>query len=426
MTLFQTLKSRHLVEACTCDEAQMEKLLEKPLTVYAGFDPTAECLQAGNFVTIMTLAHLQRAGHRIIALVGGATGMIGDPSGRATERTLLTEEQVHRNLEGIKENLSRFLKFDDPLNPALLVNNYDWYKDYTLIPFLRQIGTLFRMKPMLAKDSVQKRLTAEQDSMTFTEFTYQILQGYDFYHLYKTYACTLQLGGSDQWGNITAGTDLIHRTLGNHIPVNGLTFPLVCDANGQKFGKSAGNAIYLNPEKTSYYDFYQFFLRTLDADAIRYLRIFTFLPEERIQELAASLAAHPEQREPQKVLAEALTRAVHGEKGLSIAQKASAVLFGGTLEGLTAPDLEAIFANIPSATLPRQAIIGHSILDILASSGFQKSKSEARRLLQGGGLSLNNQRVGEDFPLTPAHLIDNRLLLLRSGKKSYFLLRAAD
>lgn len=423
MTFLQYLKSRHLVEAHTCDEATMEQRLEKPLTVYVGFDPTASCLQAGNYVAIQTLAQFQRAGHRVIALVGGATGMIGDPSGRSTERNFLTPEQVAKNLEGIKENLSRFLDFYHPTNPAILLNNFDWYKDYTLIPFLREVGTLFRMKPMLAKDSVQKRLNAETNSMTFTEFCYQILQGYDFYYLYKNYGCTLQVGGADQWGNITAGTDLIHR-LHPEADVHGLTIPLVCDANGQKFGKSAGNAIFLNSDKTSIYAFYQFFLRTLDADVIRYLRIFTFLDDARITELQEALVQHPEQRLAQKVLAETLTRAVHGDVGLETAQKASAVLFGGSIDGLTATDLEAIASDIPSATLPITDVLNQNLIDVIVASGFLKSKGEVRRLIQGGGLSINNIKVTDiNAIIKPTDPVEGKVILLRQGKKNYFLLR---
>ena len=425
MKFYDFLKSRHLVEASTCPEERMRELLEKPLTLYIGFDPTASCLQAGNYVAIQTLAQFQRAGHRVIALVGGATGMIGDPSGRSTERNFLSVEQLQKNLEGIKENLSRFLDFDSPTNPAIMVNNYDWYKDYSILPFLREVGTLFRMKPMLAKDSVQKRLNAETNSMTFTEFTYQILQGYDFYHLYKQYGCTLQVGGADQWGNITAGTDLIRR-LEPEAEVNGLTIPLVCDANGQKFGKSAGNAIFLNSDKTSVYAFYQFFLRTLDADAIRYLRIFTFLDDARIAELAAAQREHPEAREPQRVLAEELTRAVHGEDGLRAAQRASAVLFGGSLDGVSAADLEAIAADVPSATLPRDQVIGQALVDVAVAAGFLKSKGEARRLIQGGGLSVNNVKVADPAAtVLPESPVDGKALLLRQGKKNYFLLRLA-
>ena len=398
MKFYDFLKSRHLVEATTCPEEHMRELLEKPLTLYIGFDPTASCLQAGNYVAIQTLAQFQRAGHRVIALVGGATGMIGDPSGRSTERNFLSVEQLQKNLEGIKENLSRFLDFDSPTNPAIMVNNYDWYKDYSILPFLREVGTLFRMKPMLAKDSVQKRLNAETNSMTF---------------------------GADQWGNITAGTDLIRR-LEPEAEVNGLTIPLVCDANGQKFGKSAGNAIFLNSDKTSVYAFYQFFLRTLDADAIRYLRIFTFLDDARIAELAAAQRKHPEAREPQRVLAEELTRAVHGEDGLRAAQRASAVLFGGSLDGVSAADLEAIAADVPSATLPRDQVLGQALVDVAVAAGFLKSKGEARRLIQGGGLSVNNVKVADPAAtVLPESPVDGKALLLRQGKKNYFLLRLA-
>ncbi len=424
MSFYDYLKSRHLIEASTCDEARMRELLETPQTVYIGFDPTAECLQAGNYVAIQMLAHFQRAGHKVIALVGGATGMIGDPSGRSTERNALTEEQVQRNLAGIRENLSRFLDFNHPTNPAILVNNFDWYKDYTLIPFLREVGTLFRMRPMLAKDSVQKRLNAEENSMSFTEFCYQILQGYDFYHLYKTHGCTMQLGGADQWGNITAGTDLIHRVCGTDAEVNGLTIPLVCDANGQKFGKSAGNAIFLNASKTSVYDFYQFFLRTMDADVIRYLRIFTFLTDEEIAALEVSLKERPEAREAQKALAEILTRTVHGEAGLKSAQNASKVLFGGSLEGLSAVELEAIFPDIPSAELELSALLDQPVIDAAVAAGFIKSKGEARRLVQGGGLAMNNVKVTDLAATVKSEdLIEGKLLLLRQGKKNYFLLK---
>ncbi len=423
MSLYEILKARHFIDDHTCSAEVMAKLLEKPLTVYAGFDPTAECLQAGNFVTIMALAHFQRAGHKVIALVGGATGMIGDPSGRSVERNMLTEEQVAKNLAGIKENLSRFLNFDGRDNPAILVNNFDWYKDYTLIPFLREVGVLFRMNPMLNKESVRKRLNAETDSMTFTEFCYQILQGYDFYHLYREHNCTLQIGGSDQWGNITAGTDLIRRAIGPEVPANGLTFPLVCDAHGQKFGKSAGNAIFLNAEKTSYYDFYQFFLRTLDADVVRYLKIFTFLSFERIAELEEQVRTAPEKREAQRVLAEELTLRVHGEKGLKAAQAASAVFFGGSLDGLSAEELEAIFKEVPSATLEASVALGNPVIDAAAAGGLFASKGEVRRLAQQGALSLNNTKIDAVRVLEKSDLIGGRIAVLRSGKKNYYLLK---
>ena len=420
MNILDTFKARYLFEDMTSPE--LVKALDKPLTVYAGFDPTNDSLQAGNFVTIMALAHLQRAGHKVIALVGGATGLIGDPSGKSKERNLLSSEQVERNLVGIKENLSRFIDFDPAsANPAILVNNYDWFKEFTFIDLLRDVGRYFRMGVMLGKDSVKKRMESE-DGMSFTEFCYQILQGYDFLHLYKTYGCTLQLGGSDQWGNITAGTELVRRMCGEE--VFGMTFPLVCDSTGKKFGKSEGNAIFLDARKTSYYDFYQFFLRTLDADVIRYLKIFTFLPFERIAELEQAVAAAPEKREAQQVLAKELTRTVHGEQGLAIAEKATDVLFGGSLDGLAAADLEKIFANVASATLSADQVLGKPAFEVIAAAGMVASKGEARRLVQQGGLNINNVRVTDLARVFGANdLIEGRLAVLRSGKKSFFLLK---
>jgi len=420
MSILDTFKARFLFEDMT--SPALAPALDKPLTAYAGFDPTSDSLQAGNFVTIMALAHLQRAGHKVIVLVGGATGLIGDPSGKSKERNLLSAEQVERNLVGIKENLSRFLDFDPSSPyPATLVNNYDWFKNFTFIDLLRDVGRYFRMGVMLSKDSVKKRMDSE-DGMSFTEFCYQIMQGYDFLHLYKTYGCTLEIGGSDQWGNITAGTELVRRLCGQE--VFGMTFPLVCDSTGKKFGKSEGNAIFLDARKTSYYDFYQFFLRTLDADVIRYLKIFTFLPFERIAELEKAVATAPEKREAQQVLAEELTRTVHGASGLAVAKKATDVLFGGSLEGLAAADLEKIFSNVPSASQPAAQVLGKPAFEVIAAVGMTASKGEARRLVQQGGLNINNVRVaGVDRTFTAEDLIEGRLAVLRSGKKNFFLLK---
>jgi len=421
MTILDTFKSRYLFEDMTSPE--LEKALEKPITVYAGFDPTNDSLQAGNFVTIMALAHLQRAGHKVIALVGGATGLIGDPSGKSVERNLLSAEQVEHNLEGIKENLSRFIDFNPSApNPAIMVNNYDWFKDITFIELLRDVGRYFRMGTMLGKDSVKKRMEADDGGMSFTEFCYQILQGYDFLHLYKTYGCTMQIGGSDQWGNITAGTELVRRVCAKE--VFGMTFPLVCDSTGKKFGKSEGNAMFLDARKTSYYDFYQFFLRAMDADVIRYLKIFTFLPMERITELEQAVMSAPEKREAQQVLAEELTRAVHGEQGLAIAKQTTDVLFGGSVDGLSAATLEAIFANVPSATLAATDVIGKPAFEVIATAGMVASKGEARRLVQQGGLNINSARVsGLEKTFETADFIEGRLAVLRSGKKNFFLLK---
>ncbi len=416
--VFETLTERGLFEAAT--SPALRDALNAPVTMYAGFDPTNESLQAGNFVTIMALCHFQRAGHPVIALVGGATGLIGDPSGKSSERQFLTEEAVERNVVGIRENLSRFLDFSGGSNAARLVNNYDWYKQFSFIAFLRDVGRHFRMGSMLSKDSVKGRLNSE-GGMSFTEFCYQTLQGYDFLHLHDQYGCRLQIGGSDQWGNITAGTELIRRCRG--VESYGLTFPLVTDSQGRKFGKSEGNAIYLDARKTPYYDFYQFFLRTEDADVCRYLRIFTFLPLREIEALAESVQSHPEQREAQRVLADDLTRRVHGEDGLKAAQRATAVLFGGSMEGLRSAEILSVFANVPSSEHTREAVVGRTVVDVAALSGLCKSKGDARRLADSGGLYLNNGRVGPGDTVREASLLDDRLLVLRSGRKTYRLVR---
>jgi tyrosyl-tRNA synthetase len=407
------LRERGLLDAVTGDE--IEKVVEQPVTVYAGFDPSSDSLQVGNFVTIMGLSHFQRCGHKVIAVVGGATGMIGDPSGKSSERQLLTPEQVEKNLEGIKENLSRFLDFEHPTAPAKILNNNDWFKDFGFIDFLRDVGKHFRMGTMLSKDSVRSRLESES-GMSFTEFSYQLLQGYDFLRLLDDHDCTVQLGGSDQWGNITAGTDLIHKLRKKQ--AYGVTMPLVCDSSGQKFGKSAGNAIYLDASKTSYFDFYQFFVRTADEDVIRFLRIFTFMPLEEIEEYAVKVAEAPEKREAQIRLAEEMTRRVHGEEGLRIAQRSTAVLYGEAMDGLKADELLAVFADVPSTELAREQVVGQPVMNVAADAGLCKSRGEARRLIQSGGLNLNNRRIGDiSVEVGEDDIIDGQLLVLRSGKK---------
>jgi tyrosyl-tRNA synthetase len=421
-TILETLKARGLYEDQTSPE--LDALVQQPTTFYCGFDPSSSSLQAGNFVAIMALAHCQRAGHRVIALAGGATGLIGDPSGKSAERQLLREDEVQQNLLGIQENLTRFLDFNHPTAPAKLVNNYDWHRNFTFISFLRDVGKHFRMTQMLGKESVKKRMMSD-DGMSFTEFCYQLLQAYDFLWLHEHEGCRVQLGGSDQWGNITAGTELIRRVKGAE--AYGLTLPLVCDSQGRKFGKSEGNAIYLDPRKTSYYDFYQFFFRTADADAARYLRIFTFLPLEQIAALEECVRTAPEKREAQRVLAEEVTRCVHGAHGLAVAQRASEVLFGGTLEGLSLTDLLGIFANVPSAELARAAVVEKPVLELAAAAGLVASKGEARRLVQQGGLYLNNRRVTDlAQAVAAADLIEGRVAVLRAGKKSFQLVKICD
>ncbi len=419
--VFDTLTERGLFEAAT--SPALRSALDSPLTMYAGFDPTSESLQAGNFVTIMALCHFQRAGHPVIALVGGATGLIGDPSGKSGERQFLTEDEVERNLVGIRENLGRFLDFSAGPGAARMVNNYDWHRQFSFIAFLRDVGRHFRMGSMLSKDSVKARLNSD-GGMSFTEFCYQTLQGYDFLHLHDACGCRLQIGGSDQWGNITAGTELIRRCRG--VESYGLTFPLVTDSQGRKFGKSEGNAIYLDARKTSYYDFYQFFLRTEDADVCRYLRIFTFLPLARIEALAETVRTNPGGREAQRVLADDLTRRVHGREGLEAAQRATAVLFGGSMKGLRSAEILSVFANAPSCRQPRDAVVGRTVVDVATLAGLCKSKSEARRLADSGGLYLNNERVGPEGTVEPHEVLDGGVLVLRSGRRTYRLLRLDD
>ena len=418
MTLFEELTARGLVEAVS--DPEIGKMLETPQTVYCGFDPSANSLQAGNLVSIMMLRRLQLAGHKVIALVGGATGLIGDPSGKSAERNMLTLEQVAENKKGIRENLSRILDFDGP-NAAIMVDNYDWYSGLSAIEFLRDVAINFRVPQMLAKESVKKRLEASEGALTFTEFSYQILQGNDFLHLFDTYGCTMEVGGADQWGNITAGTDLVHKMRGK--TAFGLTIPLLLDGSGKKFGKSEGNAMFMSAEKTSVYDWYQFFLRSADEDVIRYLKVFSLRPLEEIAELERQMKDNPEARIPQKALAEELTRLVHGEAGLATALGATQTLFGGDITGKSADELETIFKDVKSAELAQADIVGKPAFMVAAAAGMFKSNGEARRMAQQGGFSVNGVKAGVDRALAEGDLVDGRLVVLRSGKKNFFLVR---
>ena len=421
MTLFEELAARGLVEATTAPE--IEKLLETPQTVYCGFDPSAASLQAGNLVSIMMLRRLQLAGHKVIALVGGATGLIGDPSGKSAERNMLAVEKVEENKKGIRENLSRILDFDGP-NAAVMVDNYEWYSGLSAIAFLRDIAVNFRVPQMLAKESVKKRLEASDGALTFTEFSYQILQGNDFLHLYDKYGCTMEVGGADQWGNITAGTDLVHRMRGK--TAYGLTFPLLLDATGKKFGKSEGNALFMDASMTSVYDWYQYFLRAADADVIRYLKVFSLKSLEEIAALEEQMKANPEARIPQKALAEEITLLVHGEAGLKTAQGATQTLFGGSIEGKTADELETIFKDVKSAEMSKADCVGQPVFMIAAKAGMFKSNGEARRMAQQGGLSLNGAKVDDKRIFEDGDLVGGRVAVLRSGKKNHFLLKVSQ
>ena len=421
MKLIEELKERGLVDSLT--DPAIAEALEKPVTLYCGFDPSAKSLQAGNLVSIMVLKRFQSAGHKVIALVGGATGLIGDPSGKSAERNMLTVEQVAENKKGIRENLSRILDFEGP-NAATMVDNYDWYSGTSAIEFLRDIAINFRVPQMLAKESVKKRLEASEGALTFTEFSYQILQGNDFLHLFDNFGCSLEVGGADQWGNITAGTDLVHRMRGK--TAYGLTFPLLLDSSGKKFGKSEGNALFMDENMTSVYDWYQYFLRSSDADVIRYLKVFSMRPLEEIAELERQMKANPEARIPQKALAEELTRLVHGEDGLKKALGATETLFGGDVSGKSADELETIFKDVKSAELAKGEIVGKPVFAVAAAAGMFKSNGEARRMAAQGGLSLNGAKVDEKRIFGEDDLIDGRVVLLKQGKKNNFLLKVAN
>jgi len=411
-----------------------EQLLKESTTAYIGFDPTADSLHIGSMVQIMLLVHLKNFGHKPIALVGGATGMIGDPSGKSDERNLLDEETLNKNVEGIKNVLSRFLDFNSAeANAPLLVNNYDWMKDFTFIEFARDIGKRITVNYMMAKDSVKKRLSGEVgEGMSFTEFTYQLIQGYDFYYLHKHYNCLLQMGGSDQWGNITTGTELVRRMNVNSeegAKAFALTTPLITKADGSKFGKSEGGNVWLTADKTSPYKFYQFWFNSTDADAEKYIKIFTFLDKESIEDLIEKHRAEAHLRLLQKKLAEEITVFVHSRDEYEKAVKASSILFGNsTSEDLKALDNQTfldVFDGIPQAEIAKSDLTeGITIVDALASkSGFMASNGEARRALKENSISVNREKVTEDFSITEADLINNEFVLLQRGKKTYFILR---
>jgi tyrosyl-tRNA synthetase len=393
-----------------------------PLTGYIGFDPTAQSLHVGSLLPILCLARLQRAGHHPIAIAGGGTGLIGDPSGKSTERQLLTIERVEENLVGIRRQLEHFLDFEVAQNPARVINNYDWLGSLDLLTFLRDVGKFFKVNVMLKRESVERRLESE-DGLSFTEFSYQLLQAYDFLELFDRTGCTLQMGGSDQWGNILAGTDLIGRRRGGR--AHGLVFPLVTTASGTKFGKTEAGTVWLDPSLTTPYAYYQFWFNTEDKDAIRYLRYFTFLDHETIGELEAAQREAPEKREAQRVLAEDVTRRTHGATALERAQRISQLLFGEDVAELTADEVLAGVGDVPTGEIARDALAaGCDLGEVLVAAGMAASKGEARRLVEGGGVYLTNRRITD--PRRRVELgdtIGGSLLLLRKGKRDYFLVR---
>ncbi|GMW03648.1 MAG: tyrosine--tRNA ligase [Candidatus Hydrogenedentota bacterium] len=423
MSLYHELVWRRMVHQITSDE--LPAFLEKEsFTVYAGFDPTADSLHVGHLLPVMGLVHCQRAGHRPIAVVGGATGMIGDPSGKSSERNLLDEQAIERNVNGLRGQLEKFLDFSGERG-ALLVNNHDWIGDLTLIRFLRDVGKHFSVNAMMAKDSVKNRIENREQGISFTEFTYSLLQAFDYYHLCATYGCRLQIGGSDQWGNIVAGTDLIRRLLRQE--AYGLTFHLLEKSDGTKFGKTESGAVWLDPNRTSPYKFYQFWINTADSDVPRMLRTFTLLSHDETEALESAAVDAPEKREAQKKLAGEVTRMVHGDDALQNAIRASQAMFGGDIKGLDDATLLEIFDEVPSIELPA-ASLGEAklLIDVLVETNVFPSKGEARRMIQNGGLYLNGERATLDSRVNEQALCSASIAVVRKGKKDYHLLKFVE
>lgn len=408
-----------------------EELIQKErVTAYVGIDPTADSLHIGHLCGVMMLRLFQHCGHKPLALIGGATGMIGDPSGKSQERNLLNEETLAHNINGIKKQLERFLDFDsDAPNAAELVNNYDWMKNYSFLEFVRDIGKHITVNYMMAKDSVQKRLNGEaRDGLSFTEFSYQLLQGYDFLYLYKTKNCKLQMGGSDQWGNITTGSELIRRTLGPDNEVYALTCPLITKADGRKFGKTESGNIWLDAERTTPYEFYQFWLNVSDEEAARYIKIFTLLGCEEVEALIAEHSLDPGRRQLQRRLGEEVTVMVHGREEYEKALAATEILFGkATKESLLKLDektLLAVFSGVPHFEVARAEAVGAKAVDLFAEkTQCFASKGEMRKLVQGSGVSLNKEKLSAfDKTITEEDLLDGKYLLVQRGKKNYYLI----
>ncbi|GMN06914.1 tyrosine--tRNA ligase [Croceitalea sp. MTPC5] len=405
-----------------------DHLLSGMQSAYVGIDPTADSLHIGHLVGVMMLRHFQLAGHKPFALIGGATGMIGDPSGKSAERNLLDEKTLRHNQEALKEQLSRFLDFEgNSKNAAVLVNNYDWMKDFSFLEFIRDVGKHITVNYMMAKDSVKKRLSAEaKEGMSFTEFTYQLVQGYDFLHLFRAHNCTLQMGGSDQWGNITTGTELIRRIGGGK--GYALTCPLITKADGTKFGKTESGNVWLDANRTSPYRFYQYWLNTSDEDAEKYIKIFTFLTKEAIENLVTTHKEAPHQRALQRKLAEEITTMVHSQEDLDNAMKASTILFGKStsddLKQLDEKTFLDVFEGVPQAELPRSEITeGLDMIGALAAkTNFLGSNGEARRELKQNSISVNKEKVKEDYTITESDLINGKYILLQKGKRNNYLL----
>lgn len=420
--LLSELRWRGLIHQCT-DETGLAKLLTQGRqTIYIGFDPTATSLHVGGLMQLMMLRRFQRAGHRPIALVGGATGMIGDPSGKSEERNLLSAEDLQRNVDGVASQMRRFLDFQGN-DAALLLNNFEWMKSYSYLEFLRDVGKNFPIGQMMGKESVRSRLESET-GLSYTEFSYMLLQAYDFVHLARQFGCRIQAGGSDQWGNITAGIDLGRRMMGEQL--FGLTAPLLTTSDGRKMGKTEAGAIWLDRDRTSPYAFYQYWFRVEDADVMRCIAFLTEIDHEEYLSLKQDTESDPGRRTAQKRLAAWMTQLVHGDEGLAAANQASEILFGGEIDRLTDRDLTEIFADVPSCEMPRESLRGEGlwIVDAVRQAGLAASSGEARRAIQEGGVYVNNRRVGEvDRKLSESDLASETVMVLRKGKRNYALLR---
>ena len=424
MDIFSELTWRGLIHQTTDEKHLAEWLADGSRTVYVGFDPTAPSLHVGSLMPLMTLRRFQKAGHHPLALVGGATGMIGDPSGKSQERNLLSADSLEDNIQGLKSQMLKFLDFTPGPFAAVLVNNFDWMRQFSYLDFLRDIGKNFPVNVMLAKDSVKSRIGRDEGGISYTEFSYMLLQAYDFVHLYDKYGCELQVGGSDQWGNITAGLDLARRMRNTHL--YGITSPLLTKVDGSKMGKTESGTVWLSPERTSPYAFYQYWINIDDADIGMCLRYLTELEREEIEALDASRTESPHLRESQKRVAEELTRLVHGSPGLASAQRASNAFFGAQIDKSSDEQLLEIFSDVPSKELVMERLEddGLNIVDAMREAGLANSNGEARRAVQQGGAYVNNRRVDSiETSLTTQNLVGESIIVLRSGKKKYALLR---
>ena len=416
MHIFDELKERGLVFQTTDEDALREALAEGNVSFYSGYDPTADSLHLGHLVPILVMKHLQLAGHKPYALVGGATGLIGDPSFKDTERSLQTKDTVEGWVRSIQAQVSRFLDFENGDNKAEMVNNYDWFSDISFIDFLRDVGKYFTVNYMMSKESVKKRI---ETGISYTEFAYQIMQGYDFFELNRQYGVTLQIGGSDQWGNMTAGTELLRRKADKTAHV--ITVPLITDATGKKFGKSEGNAVWLNADKTSPYEMYQFWMNVMDADAVRFLKIFTLLPLDEIEEIGKQFEAAPHERLAQKILAREVVTFVHGEKAYKEALNITEQLFAGNIKNLSVKELKQGLRGVPNYQV--KANDNLNIVELLVTAGVVNSKRQAREDVQNGAIYVNGDRIQDlDYTLTDADKLENELTVIRRGKKKYFVL----